>query len=791
MENRRRILMIALAVLAVVAIIGVGLYFLLRENDEDKVTLTGIAITTQPTEKIWWVGDKFDPEGMVVTATFSNNTTKPITEGLIFYPTLDTVLTLQHEQVVVSYTHEGVTRSATLDIEVREPRELTAIAATGGWSVTFDQGEKFDASDLIVTATYAEGEATDVTDLVRIYPNRPLTPNDFYITITYREGAVTKTYIIDITVVSDDADLEQRVFDLLLTIFNLEITDLDVEQNREMWRGTRRIIEAGRTAGFDGRLQGDTQLNGIIDVIEKIMEHGDEYGFETPFDMLSMFFEEYRELHIYSGQTAEFLWYLISAIHTTMDNMVDLLPAGDNFYFLLTEILMGLDTVLEVGKKDSVIAFSALLDVLEVTSEFFGFMFGDISTLFEYDASELADMMVAWRGDLESALDRLGADEIQSVGVFMKALLPVFIGQDLNHLREETLIENRDHYQRQVQSYVWIIEMFSNNELGIYLFERNEKISTLRSEIETLEFEYFGLDHEDPRRAEIAAEMDSLGEKWTLLHESHFNEEFDVWTFDIWAMQSIYNDMTHNGTYAWVLQSYAHHQQRLELYNSLLYVDNLNGFDTYHDKVIGELHSIIDDMVADWLNIRATLKGILVEVTAERVETILETMFHDYSETGVELENQDDALIAIAQILAGGLNAFDGTDEDFVKFIADWASRFVEFAILIEYEMNEYNKNDMRQNVNAIGDEAGYYIEAIRWIASQEMGADLWQAMEDLLVSGELEIRYIERNDGQGHEWKEFYGLGFAKIMLLMMGYEMFDLPFPDLSHEVWEILVG
>ena len=50
------------------------------EDKPDPVTLKSIAVTTPPTKTTYWVGESFDPAGMVITATYSNNTTKTISD---------------------------------------------------------------------------------------------------------------------------------------------------------------------------------------------------------------------------------------------------------------------------------------------------------------------------------------------------------------------------------------------------------------------------------------------------------------------------------------------------------------------------------------------------------------------------------------------------------------------------------------------------------------------------------------------------------------------------------------
>ena len=50
------------------------------EDKPDPVILESIAVTTPPTKTTYWVGESFDPAGMVITATYSNNTTKTISD---------------------------------------------------------------------------------------------------------------------------------------------------------------------------------------------------------------------------------------------------------------------------------------------------------------------------------------------------------------------------------------------------------------------------------------------------------------------------------------------------------------------------------------------------------------------------------------------------------------------------------------------------------------------------------------------------------------------------------------
>ena len=80
-----------------------------------KPTLTGIAITTQPTKTTYAIGGSFDSTGMVVTATYDTGATKEVT-GFTFSP--QTFSSAGTKTVTISYTENGVTKTATLSVTV-------------------------------------------------------------------------------------------------------------------------------------------------------------------------------------------------------------------------------------------------------------------------------------------------------------------------------------------------------------------------------------------------------------------------------------------------------------------------------------------------------------------------------------------------------------------------------------------------------------------------------------------------------------------------------------------------
>lgn len=79
--------------------------------------LTGITVTTPPTKTAYVVGENFDKTGMVVTATYEDSSTAPITDYTI---TNGTALTAGQTTVTISYTKNMITKTAIVTITVHE-----------------------------------------------------------------------------------------------------------------------------------------------------------------------------------------------------------------------------------------------------------------------------------------------------------------------------------------------------------------------------------------------------------------------------------------------------------------------------------------------------------------------------------------------------------------------------------------------------------------------------------------------------------------------------------------------
>ncbi len=171
------------------------------EADETDKALESIAVTTQPSKTEYHVGDTFSKDGMVVTATYKDKTSKAVTGYTV---TPSGPLALTDKKVTVSYTENKVTKTADVSITVTEApaaagkiKSIEAAAKTGTEvKLEYKLGDTFDASNIEVKAIYDNGASAVLSsDKYTVSPGKIEDVNETVITITYTENGETfKTY---------------------------------------------------------------------------------------------------------------------------------------------------------------------------------------------------------------------------------------------------------------------------------------------------------------------------------------------------------------------------------------------------------------------------------------------------------------------------------------------------------------------------------------------------------------------------------------------------------------------
>lgn len=169
--------------------VGGGLLY-----EVDLMITSGIAVTTQPTKTTYYIGEAFDPAGMVVTATFADDTTANVTEDCEFSPQ---TMAAGTQSVTVTYQRAGVQKTTSVAVAVRVLDHIDV--TTEPSKKAYKYGETFNPAGMVVTAHYTDGSSQAVSGYT-YSPTGALATGNTTITVSYSEGGVTKTDTQTITV---------------------------------------------------------------------------------------------------------------------------------------------------------------------------------------------------------------------------------------------------------------------------------------------------------------------------------------------------------------------------------------------------------------------------------------------------------------------------------------------------------------------------------------------------------------------------------------------------------------
>ena len=167
--------------------------------------VVSIEVTKNPDKTDYVVGQELDTAGMVVTATYNDNSTEVVTSGCTVSPeVLDTAGT---QTITVTHTDSG--KTATFQVTVTA-KELTEIKVEGTPNkVQYQAFETFDTTGLTVKAHYNDGTEEAVTGYTVGYQTDDcLHAGDTTVTISYggKTAQVTGLTVSKISLDISDAE---------------------------------------------------------------------------------------------------------------------------------------------------------------------------------------------------------------------------------------------------------------------------------------------------------------------------------------------------------------------------------------------------------------------------------------------------------------------------------------------------------------------------------------------------------------------------------------------------------
>ena len=165
-----------------------------------------IEVTTEPTQTTYVVGQELNTDGMVVTATYNDNSTADVTSGCTVSP--EVLDTAGKQTITVTHTASG--KTATFEVTVTA-KELTGITVTGTPNkVQYQAFDHFDPTGLTVKAHYNDGTWAVVSDdyTVGYQTGDCLHAGDTIVTISYgdKKAQVTIPEVSKISLNISDAE---------------------------------------------------------------------------------------------------------------------------------------------------------------------------------------------------------------------------------------------------------------------------------------------------------------------------------------------------------------------------------------------------------------------------------------------------------------------------------------------------------------------------------------------------------------------------------------------------------
>ena len=162
---------------------------------QSEKSLDSISLDTSDAPTTFNVGDTFSYEGLSVTAYYDDGTDDIVAPTSVSTPSMSSA---GQKTVTVSYTEDGVTKSATYTITVNAVT-LTSIEVSGA-KTAYYVGDTFVKPT--VTATYSNGSTSDVTNSATFSGYNLSNAGNQTVSVSYTNGTTVNTsYSITVTAV--------------------------------------------------------------------------------------------------------------------------------------------------------------------------------------------------------------------------------------------------------------------------------------------------------------------------------------------------------------------------------------------------------------------------------------------------------------------------------------------------------------------------------------------------------------------------------------------------------------
>jgi len=651
--------------------------------------LTGIAVTTPPNTLTYTVGQTFDKTGMVVTATYSDESTKPVT-NYKFSPS--GALKDSDKTVTISYSEGLATKTTEIAILI-VPQGTVLLSgieiAKGPNNTEYIEGDAFNPAGIEVKATYSDGSSKTVTTGFVCSPSGPLAAGTTVITVSYTENGVTKTAVVNITV-ADGGDLpvySAATIAKIAEFVGALLAEVPVEGAPDWWfdileDGAGMLINILKRARIS-----DGELTALIGVFEGFDWYDlDPYYYDGPWEYISLLtglINDFYGTGITHTKIAAFLWGAIVTGRELYQTVYDwwLEAAEEEFdeeYIEYFTRVMGLyfemyDALLDAGEKDFRTIIVAMLDLAKLSLSFESLLHWIASG--ETDGpptlNEFTDIVFELKANALAALDILNADTLKAIINLARIFMPYAAEADFG-----------DGY---------LLSQIARYEDNIYW--RNKNIEYYYDTIDWCE----EMIKNDPDNKE------------------YYLEEIE------WQKQYI----------EWAEEDIEEYEAKIARLEGLLGTD-------YMDKLIGDINKALDEAVKDYAKLLVSVKAALNAINAPMLEAVYNAIID---------EDQDAGIIIVAKLINAGIKASGGINEvnskeiykKYIQMFLDADITFIEIFDELNYLLVEntyYSLIDGRElSFNEIFDEIIEHFAAdVAVIAALNYNAELGKEYDNNLL---------------------------------------------------------
>jgi len=206
----------------------------------EEAQLESLSIATPPNKTIYAVGDKFDKTGMVVKANYSDDSSKEVTD-YTYAP--EGELTTSDTEIIISYTQNGITKTVSQAISVKEAVLESIAITTNPTKMEYKVGETFDPSGMVVTATFSDSSTEEVTNY-SIDKTNPLTLEDTVVTISYQ--GISTTLNIEV----NDLDFKASdIGDYRVEAENIDLSNVSFQPGKDSFVENNTFSSNGASIG--------------------------------------------------------------------------------------------------------------------------------------------------------------------------------------------------------------------------------------------------------------------------------------------------------------------------------------------------------------------------------------------------------------------------------------------------------------------------------------------------------------------------------------------------------------